>query len=193
MRRTLLAITAVLLATIGTTLLYVYVSTADNRAKAQIVQVSVLVATQVNVPGTPATQVIATRRQVAGFDKVDGALTSLDGVQGQVLTTRVARGQQLTADMFGKATVGGLPSGDQAVCMTFGDAARVASMTKAGSLVDIVKLTGGTAKVMLPKAKVLSVQGQIVTFDVPQDQVAAYLDLIAAGSQLMLTYRGQSS
>jgi pilus assembly protein CpaB len=193
MRRTLLAITAVLLATIGTTLLYVYVSTADNRAKAQIVQVSVLVAAQVNVPGTPATQVIATRKQVAGFDKVDGALTSLDGVQGQVLTTRVAKGQQLTADMFGKATVGGLPSGDQAVCMTFGDAARVASLTKAGSLVDIVKLTGGTSKIVLHNAKVLSVQGQIVTFDMSPQQAPTLLDLIAAGGQLILAYNGQSS
>jgi pilus assembly protein CpaB len=193
MRRTLLAITAVLLATIGTTLLYVYVSTADNRAKAQIVQVSVLVATQVNGPGTPATKVVATRQQVAGFDKVDGALTSLDGLQDQVLTTKVVRGQQLTAEMFGKATVGGLPSGDQAMCLTFGDAARVASMTKAGSLVDIVRVAGGTAKVVLPNAKVLSVQGQIVTFDVLPDQVTAYLDLIATGGQLILSYKGQGS
>jgi pilus assembly protein CpaB len=193
MRRTLLAITAVLLATIGTTLLYVYVSTADNRAKAQIERVSVLVATGNAASGTPAAQVPAKRQDVAIFDKMDGALGRIDSVQGLVLTTKVLAGQQLTAAMFDKPTVGGLPSGHQAVSVQFAEAPRVASLTKAGSLVDIFKLAG-SAKPVLRKATVLSVgAGGIVTFDLSPSDAQTLLDTIAGGGQLVLVYTGQGS
>lgn len=192
MRRTLLAITAVLLATIGTTLLYVYVSTADNRAKAQIVQVPVLVATQDTVAQTPAAQVPRKRQDVANSDKMTGALGDLSSVQGLVLTMKVLAGQQLTAAMFGKPTVGGLPSGDQAVSVQIGDADRVASLTKAGSKVDVYKMGGGASRI-LQNAKVLSVQGQIVTFDLSELDAKALLAAVAGGGRLVLAYTGQSS
>jgi hypothetical protein len=189
MRRTLLAITAVLLATIGTTLLYVYVSTADNRAKAQIVQVSVLVATTDANPQTPAAQVPAKRRQVAAFDQVPNALSDLSSVQGLVLTMKVLRGQQITSTMFGKPTTGGLTSGHQAVSVQFGEAPRVGSLTKAGSQVDVFKLVGGTAKRVLKNATVLSVAGNgIVTFDLSPDDAQLLLNTIAGGGQLVLAY-----
>jgi pilus assembly protein CpaB len=186
MRRTLLAIAAVLLATIGTTLLYVYVSTADSRAKAQVERIPVLVASNEMAAGTSASTLSARMTDVATFDLMPQAITDLRSIQGKVLTVKVFAKQQLTLQMFGEATTGGLPTGHVAISVAFGEAQRVSSLIKAGSTVNVYRLNGARAVQVLPGALVLSVDAKgIVTFDLKPDEVQTLLDGVGQG-QLVL-------
>jgi pilus assembly protein CpaB len=182
MRRTLLAITAVLLATIGTTLLYVYVSTADNRAQQRVQTVEVLVATADMDAGTDAAVLQVRRQQVPAFGLIPGAISSARDVQGKVLTVKVLLGQQLSGRMFGPATAGGLEPGRRAVSVQIGDAERVASLIKQGSNVAVLRFTPSDAVEVLPSAKVLSADGRgIVTFDLSEAEAQKLLRGVAQG------------
>ena len=182
MRRTLLAVTAVLLATIGTSLLYVYVSTADNRAKAQLERVRVLVMDADAAEGTPAGSLRTQVAEVARFDLMPNAIADPRSIQGKVLTTKVFAGQQLTERMFGPAGTGGLSPGHRAVSVQFGEAERVASLIRADSVVDVFRFAESGAVLVLPEARVLSVDAKgIVTFDLSAKQAQTLLNAVAAG------------
>lgn len=193
MRRTLLAIAAVLLATIGTTLLYIYVSTADNRAKAQVTRVLVLVAQGEMPAGTASSALNAKLTEVATFDTMPQAITDPALIQGKVLTIKVFAKQQLTAQMFGEPTTGGLAPDHRAVSVQLGEAQRVSSLIKAGSKVDVYRLAqGGRAELVLRKATVLSVDAKagIVTFDLASVQEVDSMLAGVAQGQLILSLIG---
>jgi pilus assembly protein CpaB len=182
MRRTLLAIAAVLLATIGTTLLYLYVSAADNRAQHGVETVEVLVASSDMDPGTTASALQVERRKVPQFGVIPQAISGTGPVQGQVLTVRVFAGQQLSARMFGAAAAGGLAPDHRAISVQLPEADRVAGMLRPGSVVDVYRLAQNGAKLIIPKARVINVdlRGN-VTFDLDQDRAAQLLDGNAQG------------
>jgi pilus assembly protein CpaB len=190
MRRTLLAITAVLLATIGTTLLYIYVTTADSRARAGVKTVRVLVAQVDLEPGTPVASVRAVPQEMPAFGSIPHALSELGPVQGKVLTVRVIAGQQLSSRLFGAAVSGGLTPGNRAVAVQIGEAERVASLLKAGSEVDVFRLDQSGAVPVLQKAKVLSTDAKgIVTFDLSKTDAKTLLDATSRG-RLVLDLHG---
>jgi pilus assembly protein CpaB len=168
MRRTLLAITAVLLATIGTTLLYVYVSTADHRAQQRVATVRVLVAGGDAEPGTAATALRVEARDVPAFGVVPRAISGLAAVTGKVLTVRVFAGQQLSDRMF-DLRKRGLAPGHRAVSVQLEEADRVPSLLRAGSRVDVFRLEKSAAVPVLSEAQVLSADAKgIVTFDLDE-------------------------
>jgi pilus assembly protein CpaB len=190
MRRTLLVITAVLLATIGTTLLYVYVSTADNRARQGVQTIGVLVVQGDWPPGTPAASLRARAVRLPRFGAVPHAISDLSAVRGKVLTVKVIDGQQLSDRMFGAAARGGLTPGHRAVSAQIGEAERVASLIKAGSRVDVFRLEQSAAVPVLDDAHVLSADGKgIVTFDLTETDAKTLLDAVARG-RLVLRIRG---
>jgi pilus assembly protein CpaB len=191
MRRTLLAITAVLLATIGTTLLYIYVSTADHRAQQRVTTVRVLVAGGDAEPGTAAASLRVEARDVPAFGAVPRAISGLNAVMGKVLTVRVFAGQQLSDRMFGPAGSVGLAPGHRAVSVQFEEADRVSSLLRAGSRVDVFRLEKSAAIPVLSEAPVLSADAKgIVTFDLDDAGAKALLGAAASHGRLALTVVG---
>jgi pilus assembly protein CpaB len=190
MRRTLLVITAVLLATIGTTLLYVYVSTADSRAKQGVRIIGVVVVEGDWPPGTAAASLRTRVLQIPAFGAVPDAVSDIRAVRGKVLTAKVVNGQQLSSRMFGAAATGGLTPGHRALSVQIGEAERVASLIKAGSRVDVFRLTQSAAVPVLDDAHVLSADDKgIVTFDLTETDAKTLLDAVARG-RLVLQIRG---
>lgn len=182
MRRTLLAITAVLLATVGTALLYVYVASADARAQQGIESRKVLVAA-VDLPaGTPSGQMRVVSRSMPAFGVVPQALTELGPVQGKVLTVPVLAGEQLSARMFDARSSNGLTPGNRGVSVAIGDANRVASLLKNGDTVAVFRQGQGVLTPVLPRARVLIADPRgIVTFDLSEGDAAALLEASAKG------------
>ena len=79
-RRTLLLIASILVAALGTALIWLYVQGADKRAAAGTAQVQVLVAANTVRAGQPASQVQPQQRLLPQ--------TIVDGLGGSLLTDR---------------------------------------------------------------------------------------------------------
>jgi len=104
-RRLALLIAAVLVAALGTALVFAYVKKADDRAIADQQPVSVLVAKTAVAPGTrvidAANAGAFERKEFPQAAVVPGALSSTDPVRDQVVLTTIFPGQQLLTGMFG--------------------------------------------------------------------------------------------
>jgi pilus assembly protein CpaB len=186
MRRTLLAITAVLLATMGTALLYLYVASADTRARLSIRTVKVLVAQRDARPGTAATQLAVTAKDIPAFGAAPQALTSLTSVRGRVLRVQVFAGQQLSTRMFDVRTASGLAPGHRGISVAIQEANRVPSLLKAGSPVDIFVIRRNALALVLRQATVLDVGTRgIVTCDLTEADAQKVLAASVTG-QLVL-------
>jgi pilus assembly protein CpaB len=154
-RRTILIVSAVLLAAFGTLLVYLYVRGADNRADEGRTTQNVLVATTTIEAGTTGAQAESagsyTTKAIASDSVADGALTSIDPVKDQVALGPVYPGQQLVRAGFGElkgTTAIPLPSGSMALSLQLGDPQRVAGFLGTGSEVAIfatVPAPAGTA------------------------------------------------
>ncbi|MGR6963448.1 Flp pilus assembly protein CpaB [Geodermatophilus sp. URMC 61] len=101
-RRLLAALAALLLAATGAVVLLAYVRGADARALAGVQTVDVLVVDQPVPEGTPAqelTELVRTERLPAKA-AVEGRVTDLDQLAGQVATADLQPGEQLLAARF---------------------------------------------------------------------------------------------
>jgi pilus assembly protein CpaB len=175
-RRLALLIAAVLVAALGTSLVFVYVQKADDRAIADQQPVKVLVAKLSIAPGTR----VVDAANAGSFETKDlpqsavapGALSTTDPISDMVALTTIFPGQQLLSGMFG-ATAGSvssiaIPPGQIAASFSFGDPQRVAGFVQPGSQV-VVFLTSsltGTAqstRVLLPKVTVIAVGPTTIT------------------------------
>lgn len=176
-RRTLLLLAALLVAAVGTVLVFLYASSANARALSNQHPVDVLVAkTQITV-GTSVLQAAEkgmferktiTRAAAAPGALAPGALASLNG---KVALSTIYPGEQILAAKFGTAAqTSGLPipPGMVAVSVPLEDPARVAGFVGPGSMVGIfvtLSPSGGTARggtatftqLLLPKAQVIAV------------------------------------
>ncbi len=87
-RRTILLITALVVAALGTVLVFLYVQSADDRAAEGQAQVEVLFATQEIPVGQTSESASANGafelRTVAQNSVADGAISSIDPIAGQV-------------------------------------------------------------------------------------------------------------
>jgi len=189
MRRTLLAITAVLLATVGTTLLYVYVKSADDRARLSIDTVKVLVAKQDTPAGTAAGSLQVEVKEIPRFGAPAQVLSSLTPVAGQVLKVDVFAQEQLMAPMFATRTTSGLAPKRHAVSVLIPEARRVPALLKAGSIVDIYLARDGKLgkAPLLTGIKVIDINnGGVITFDVTQDDGEKLLAASLAGDLMLM-------
>ena len=175
-RRLALLVAAILIAAIGTTMVFLYVKKADDRAIADQNPVTVLVAKTAIAAGTrvidAANAGAFQTKELPRSAVAPGALSSVDPVKEFVALTSVFPGQQLIAGMFGATAAVdasiAIPPGQIAVSFSFGDPNRVAGFVQPGSDVAIFltsSLVGGTqtTRILLPKATVIAVGPTTVT------------------------------
>jgi pilus assembly protein CpaB len=175
-RRLALLIAAVLVAALGTALVFAYVKKADDRAIADQQPVAVLVAKASVAPGTrvidAANAGAFERKELPQSAVVPGALSSTDPVKDQVVLTTIFPGQQLLTGMFGATAASNasiaIPPGQIAASFSFGDPQRVAGFVQPGSNVVIFltsALNGGVSstRVLMPKVTVIAVGPTTIT------------------------------
>ena len=193
-RRALLLVSAVVVAALGTTLVFLYVSKANDRALANQEPVSVLVAKAQISAGTTIGQAQSSgsieERSMPKASVVDGALSNVDAIKDQVALTTIYPGQQIVSTLFGATAAAdntsdlAIPQGDIAISYQFADPARVAGFVQPGSHVAVfltASTAGGSAtngqdftRVLLPKALVVAVGP--TTISPPQDASQANLE-----------------
>jgi pilus assembly protein CpaB len=177
-RRVALLTAAIVIAAIGTTLVYLYAKQANDRALADQNPVDVLVAS-VQIPaGTSVQQLVDDQMvepQATPQKNVPTtAIPDLGVVTGQVTRTPIYPGQQLLTDFFGESVgaVSGIniPEGQLAASFSFGDTARVAGFVNAGSDVAVFLTSPAasndeepTTRLLLPKVTILAVGATTVT------------------------------
>lgn len=179
-RRFALLLAAVLVAALGTALVFAYVHNADNRALADQKPTLVMVAKVAIAPGTRVIDAAnggAFEQKKEAKDAIPpNALSSIDPVKDEVVTTTIFPGQALVAGMFGATAANNgsitIPPGDVAVSFQFADPNRVAGFVQPGSNVAVFSSynnpnqTGPAArgvKILLPKVTVIAVGPTTIT------------------------------
>lgn len=176
-RRTILLIAALVVAALGTALVWLYADRADKAAIADQNPVEVLVATSDIASGTSGAQIsTAAAVQLTTLPAAavpSGALSDLAPVTDLVTLGPVFTGQVLLQQDFGsQADVAGglsLPEGTMGISVQLGDPERVAGFVRPGS--EVVIFTTGSGlngknqqqtTVLLPKALVVAVGPTVV-------------------------------
>lgn len=175
-RRFALLVAAVLVAALGTSIVFAYVKKADDRAIADQHPVTVLIAKTVISSGTrvidAANSGAFQTKELPNIAVVPGALSSVDPVKDQVVLTTIFPGQQLLTGMFGATAAASasiaIPPGMVAASFAFGDPQRVAGFVQPGSNIAIFltsALQGGEAatRILLPKITVIAVGPTTIT------------------------------
>jgi pilus assembly protein CpaB len=178
-RRVALLISAIVIAAIGTTLVYLYAKNANDRALADQNPVSVLVATQTISAGTTAQQALDAGslaiRRVASKDAPPTAVGNAAALQGQVALGTIFTDQQIVTAMFGSAANAGttdlqIPKGLIAASFSFQDPNRVAGFLQAGSKVAVflTSAAGNSSgetqtKLLLARVQILAVGATTIT------------------------------
>ena len=143
-RRTGLLIAALVVAALGTALVFIYVNNADARANDDATLVKVLVATQDVAAGTTAADASAAgafeEKEVTTGSQADGALSDITVISDQVALAPIFTGQQIQTQMFGSpASTSALnvPKDQIAISVQLGDPNRVAGFVEPGSEVAV--------------------------------------------------------
>jgi pilus assembly protein CpaB len=188
-RRVALLVAAIVIAAIGTTLVYLYAKQADDRAQADAQPVDVLVAKELIPAGTSADQALTDNlietKSIASADVAPNAVGDVQAISGQVAVTTIYPGQQLLTDLFGEtveavSSIDNLPEGMIASSYTFSDTGRVAGFVNPGSKVAVFLTSPSadpgdegreTTRLLLPNVEVLAVAN--VTANPPADPTKA--------------------
>lgn len=148
-RRTLLLIAALVVAALGTTLVFLYVNGVNDRALANQRPVRVLVAKSQISLGTTVEDAQAAAafetKEISRDSAAPGALSSLSPVKGQVALATIFPGEQILAAKFGQSGSTSslpIPEGKIAVSVQLGDPARVAGFLAPGSQVAVFLTIG---------------------------------------------------
>jgi pilus assembly protein CpaB len=176
-RRTVLLIAALVVAALGTALVWMYANRADERAQADAEPVQVLVATAdigAGTSGAAISESASVALQTLPTSAVPtGALNDLTPVTDLVTLGPVFAGQVLLQQVFGtqQQSAGGLtlPEGSLGISIQLGDPQRVAGFVKPGSEVALFTTAsgvGGIAEqqttVLLPRVLVAAVGPTVV-------------------------------
>ena len=175
-RRTVLLVTALVIAALGTTMVFLYVHGLDDQAIHKQDPVSVLVAKKAIEPGTTykdaSDQASFEKKTVSRDALVPGALGSTAPLVGKVTTTTIYPGQQIIPQMFGDSgqiSTLSVPADRLAISVSLDDPAQVAGFVDAGTNVAIFLTSvakGGSTQLLLPKVLVLAIGNKTAT---PQD------------------------
>ncbi len=151
-RRTVLLIAALVVAALGTVLVFLYAQNARNAGEQLTEPVQVLVAQaqiEVGTTGSAASSAGAFElRTIARSNVVDGALSDAAPLADLAALTTIYPGQQIIAQQWGAVgQTGGLalPDGTVALSLELGDPQRVAGFVKPGSTVAIFTYGAPTA------------------------------------------------
>lgn len=171
-RRTVLLIAALVVAALGTALVWMYASRADERAQAGAEQVQVLVATAGITAGTTGAAISESGSveltTLSAASVPPGALSDLTPVTDLVTVGSIFTGQVLLEPMFGTQveSSGGLTleEGQMAVSVSLGDPQRVAGFVSPGSEVAVFLTASGSGgedeqqtALLLERVKVIAV------------------------------------
>ena len=184
---------AVVLAAVATVVLYLWVTSADERAQEEFEIRQVYVATQRIEAGTSADaaidQGLIQQREIPETAVAEGAIGSLEQIQGLVATVPIVPNQQIVAENFGEtaAVTSGtdveVPEGEQAVSIDLSVLPGVAGFVDAGDHISVLSLinpeTGAApedgeqaapapsleARYLLQDAQVLAVGQRVTTTD----------------------------
>lgn len=177
-RRTILLVAAIVVAALGTVLVWLYVNRAENAALAGQQPVEVLVATSDIPAGTTGAQIaqsgLSELRRLPAASVPPGALSDLTPVASQLTTATVFTGQVLIGSMFGSEVQSGgglnLPRGTMAVSVSLGDPQRVAGFVSPGSDVavfltaqNVDRADGAQTALLLPRVLVVAVGPRTVS------------------------------
>jgi pilus assembly protein CpaB len=172
-----LLIAALVVAALGTVLIFVYVQNIKQDAYDGAKMVQVLVATEDVAPGTTASEASAN----GAFELIElpdeatatGSVSNIELIADQVALAPVFEGQQILLQMFGapeQTSALSVPDGKLAISVQLGDPERVAGFLAPGSDVTIfatVSETGDAAsnstQVLLPEVQVIGVGTTTVT------------------------------
>ena len=149
-RRRILLVTAALVAAVGTLLVFLYVRGADTRAEQRFDTVEVLRATAPIEAGETIEAALASGKvelqPVSQEQLLEGYLTSIDQIAGQVAVSKIYVGEQIIAGKFGGAGEATsplqIPKGQLAISVNLTDPARVAGFVNPGS--EIAVFVNGT-------------------------------------------------
>ncbi len=169
-RRTILLITAALIAVLGSGMVYLYVRSADERAQQAQEPVEVLVAVAQIEPGETLAQAQAAGKLQLGSvpreQVLDGAMNSVGESGGLVALTRVFPKEQITTSKFGapgEQDTLTIPDGQFAMSVSLSDTGRVAGFVSPGSEVAVF-MNGPVgrdgedgSRLLLPKVQVIAI------------------------------------
>jgi pilus assembly protein CpaB len=173
-RRTLLLIAALVVAALGTVLVFLYAQNAQNAAQEGQSLVKVLVAKtkiDVNTTGAAASANGAFEQQdVPKSSVVPGALSDATPLAGLVALVPIFPGQQIISAQWGAAAQTSglpLPPGDVAISVQLGDTQRVAGFVSPGSNVAIfvsgtIKPPAGSTAAATPVVRTLFASVQVL-------------------------------
>jgi pilus assembly protein CpaB len=144
-RRKILLLLAAMIAALGTLLVFLYVQAADDRASDKFESVEVLVATQNIEQGETFDEASGkfALEEVPENSVLDGAQTTLDGLEGLVALTPIYSGEQIISAKWGgsvdiTSSVLAIPEDKVAASVNLTDPARVAGFVNPGSEVAIL-------------------------------------------------------
>jgi pilus assembly protein CpaB len=166
-RRLILMLLAAVIAALGTLIVFLYAQGAEGRAQEKFESVEVLVATQDITQGEAFDEAATSKfelREVPADTILDGAQTTLDGLQGLVALTPIYTGEQIIAAKWGgsvdvTASVLAIPEDKVAASVNLTDPARVAGFVNPGSEVAILVSVaeGKYTRTLLARVTVLGV------------------------------------
>ncbi len=169
-RRRILLVVAVLVAAVGSALVFLYTKGADTRAEERFDTVEVLEATAVIAPGETFEDAQAagklTLEAVAKDALLDGYQTTADSLTGTVSLGTIYPGEQIISAKWGQSAAVEsslqIPDTNMAASVNLTDPARVAGFVNPGSEVAVfwtgTNATGGMmSKILLTRVTVLGV------------------------------------
>jgi pilus assembly protein CpaB len=181
-RRTVLLIAALVVAALGTAMVFLYVNNVEQNAVGDQTLVEVLVASSDIAAGTTG----AAAAEAGAFETVkipdvtvpDGAISDPSAISDLVALAPVFTGQVILTQMFGNPSAEGglsIPKGAMAVSVELGDPNRVAGFVAPGSQVAVfvtLEDEAGNPKtqLLLDRAQVIAVGPSTVTTTTTTDQ-----------------------
>jgi pilus assembly protein CpaB len=168
-RRTVLLIAALVVAALGTTMVFLYVNGVDDRALAKQQPVRVLVAKKMIPAGTSVEDANKNasfeRKTISQDSVVPGAVSATTGMAGQVAKTTIYPGEQILTEKFGAAgstSTLPIPKDRFTISVPINDPALVAGFVTPGMKVALFLNTtanGGQSQVrlLMPDVVVLAI------------------------------------
>ncbi|GLY32854.1 SAF domain-containing protein [Kineosporia sp. NBRC 101731] len=164
-RRTLLLITSVLLAAVGTAMVAVYVRQADERAAGDEATALYLVAARKIPQGTTIAAGDLTTREMRVRDEPTTSVTDLDAATGRAALADILEGTTLDTRVLGRPGAqaeAAIHQGELGVDVLLQDPNRAISLLGIGSRVRIYYLdTAGQARQLVRQARVISIGGAL--------------------------------
>ena len=173
-RRTLLLVAALLIAALGTALVFVYVGNVDARAREGQAAVEVWVATKEIPLGTSVAQANSDGalgiKQVAQVDVVDGALGDLEPIASQVALSTIYPGEQILLNKFGEeaeasSVFAAMPEGTLAVPVQLAEANKINTFVRPGQDVAVFVTMDGEAAAGQPFSRLLLARVKVLAVD----------------------------